>query len=40
MVKDHVDNLVSKNLVKIKTDPSPVVFRGKLENLLLVIATS
>ena len=46
MVEDRVDNLLSKNSVEIKFDRSPwdeekiglVVFRRKLENLLLVIA--
>ena len=46
MVEDHVDNLLSKNLVEIKVDRSPwgedkiVVFRRKLENLLLAIAVN
>ena len=38
IVEDHVDNLLSKNLVEIKDDRSPWVFRRKLENQLLVIA--
>ena len=44
MVKDRVDNLLSKNTVKIKVERLPwgkdkiVVFRRKLENLLLAIA--
>ena len=46
MVEDLVDNLLSKNSVEIKVDRSPlgedkiVVFRGKLENLLLAIAVN
>ena len=44
MVEDRVDNLLSKKSVEIKVDRSPlgenkiVVFRGKLENLLLKMA--
>ena len=46
IVEDHVDNLLSKNLVKIRVDQSPwgkdliVFLRRKLENLLLVIAVN
>ena len=44
IVEDCVVNILSKNSVEIKVDRSPwgkfkiVVFRSKLENLLLVIA--
>ena len=40
MVEDRVDSLLSNNSVEIKVDRSLliVVFRRKLENLLLVIA--
>ena len=46
MTEDRVYNLLWKKLVEIKVDRSPfgedkiVVFRGKLENLLLVIAVN
>ena len=46
MVEDHVDNPLLKNSVEIKLDRSPwgedkiVVFRRKLENLLLALAVN
>ena len=46
VVEDRVDNLLSKHSVEIKVDRSPrgedniVVFRRKLENLMLAIAVN
>ena len=46
MVKDRVDNLLSKNSVEIKVDRSPwgedkiVVFRRQLENQLFAITVN